>query len=231
VAVNQYIKAIQDLDIDRVKMMIEKNPKWINWAEPSGKNAIHYLCGLPLENDVRREALSLEILKFLVKKGMDLDAPQVITSENCDEFPATPLWYAYTHGRNKTLYKYLLRQGAEPNGCWWAIAWYDDIPAAKTFIAHGADIHSRPGLDELFVGSFGWKKYGFAYWLLKLGANINAADRNGNTALIMAVKRKDEQAIKKLVNAGADADHKNTKGESARSIAAAKGPKRLLNLL
>jgi len=227
---NRWIKAVTDLDIQTVKEFA-KDPRWLNWSEPSGKNALHYLCGLRIGDDPAKSTAALAILKLLLKNGVDIDAPHRIEEKNCDFFPATPLWYAYTRGRNEKLYKYLLKNGAEPNGCWWAIAWYDDIAAAKLFLEHGADINIRPGLDELFLGSFQWKKYAFAIWLLAEGADVNARGPNGLTALMLAVKRKDEEAIRWLVDAGADPDRKSDDGLTARSLAKEKGPRRILDLL
>ena len=227
---NRWIKAVTDLDIETVKEL-RRQPKWLNWSEPSGKNALHYLCGLSTGDDPAKSATALAILKLLLTSGMDIDAPHRIDEKNCETFPAAPLWYAYTRGRNEKLYKYLLKSGAEPNGCWWAIAWYDDVAAAKLFIKHGANIHIRPGLDDLFLGSFQWKKCAFAKWLLAEGADVNARGPNGLTALMLAVKRKDEDAIKWLVDAGADPDRKSDDGLTARMIAKGKGPRRILDLL
>lgn len=228
---NKYIEAIKAVDLDKVTEMLQKNPKWIDWSEPTGKNALHYLCGVGPSNDPNKADAALKILKVLLKSGMDIDSVHLVEEKNCDFFPATPLWYAYTRGRNETLYKYLLKNGADSRHCWWAIAWYDDIPAAKLWLKHGAKIDQRPSLNDLFLGSFGWKKLNFAYWLLEMGADVNAADDKGNTALMVAVKRKDEENIKKLVKLGADADRKNAAGVSSRLIAETKGPNRLLAIL
>jgi len=103
---NNYIEAIKAADLVSVTEMLQKDPKWIKWAEPTGKNALHYLCGLGLSNDKAKTDESLAILKFLLKRGMDINAIHRIEDKNCGYFPATPLWYAYTRGRNETLYKY-----------------------------------------------------------------------------------------------------------------------------
>lgn len=227
---NKFLQAITDLDIAAVREFV-KEPKWLAWSEPDGKNALHYLCGLRLSGDAGRSKAALDILKLLLKAGMDINSVHRIDDKNCDYFPATPLWYAYTRGRNETVYKYLLKQGANTNNCWWAIAWYDDIPAAKLWLRHGAKIDKRPSLDDLFVGSFQWKKYDFADWLLGQGADVNAFGPDGNSALMIAVKRKDEDSIKWLFKAGADADKTNAQGLSARKIAETKGPKRIADLL
>ena len=228
---NKYIEAIKALDLDSVRSMIENDTKWLAWAEPTGKNALHYLCGLGPSDEPSTSETSLTILKFLLNSGMDINSIHRIEEKNCGYFPATPLWYAYTRGRNETLYKYLLKNGADTRHCWWAIAWYDDVSAAKLWLKHGATIDEKPTLDELFLGTFGWKKMTFAKWVLAQGADVNAADDNGNIALMIAVKRKDEDAIRFLMDAGADPTKENKQGISAKKIAETKGPKRLLTLL
>ena len=227
---NSYIKAVTDLDLAAVQELLTKDPKWKSWSEPSGKNALHYLCGVRSADDPQRSGVAPSILKLLLKNGMDINSVHKIEDKKCDFFPATPLWYAYTRGRNEKLYKYLLKQGADPSHCWWAIAWYDDIPAAKIWLKHGAKIDTKPSLNELFLGSFQWKKFAFAKWLLDQGADVNATGPNGLTALMLAVKRKDEDAIKWLMERGADPGRENEQGISARNIAETKGPKRLANL-
>ncbi|HEV8592208.1 MAG TPA: ankyrin repeat domain-containing protein [Pyrinomonadaceae bacterium] len=227
---NSYIKAVTDLDIAAVQELLTKDPKWKSWSEPSGKNALHYLCGVRSADDPQRADAALSILKLLLKNGMDINSVHKIEDKICDFFPATPLWYAYTRGRNEKLYKYLLKHGADLSHCWWAIAWYDDIAAAKLWLKHGAKIDKKPSLDDLFLGSFQWKKFAFANWLLYNGADVNAADDRGNTALMLAVKRKDEDSIRLLIGRGADPDKLNNDGLSARMIAETKGPKRLLDI-
>lgn len=228
---NTYVKAIKALDLPSVRKFADQ-PKWLAWAEPSGKNALHYLCGVASDGNAERADAALSILKLLLKRGMDIDSIHRIEDKNCDFFPATPLWYAYTRGRNEKLYRYLLNQGADPSNCWWAIAWYDDVAAGKLWLKHGANLDEKPNfLNDLFLGTFQWKKYRFAGWLLEQGAEVDAAGPNGLTALMFAVKRKDEPAIKLLIKRGADPDRPSDDGTTARMIAETKGPRRLLALL
>jgi hypothetical protein len=128
--VNKYIQAIKDLDLTAVRETIERDHAWLKWAEQDGKNALHYLCGFPIAQYPGKAETSLKILKLLLKSGMDINSVHKIPDKNCD-FPATPVWYAYTRGRNETLYTYLLRQGADPEHCMYAITWYDDARAAR----------------------------------------------------------------------------------------------------
>jgi ankyrin repeat protein len=225
---NKFVAALKSLDESSVEDLI-KQPKWAAWSEPSGKNALHYVCGVPVTSDDAAEK-SLKILKLLLKTGLDINSIHRIEGKNCDFFPATPLWYAYTRGRNEKLYKYLLKHGASPDHCWWAIAWYDDVAAAKLWLKHGATLGTKPTPDDLFLGSFQWNKMKFASWLVEQGADVNARGPGRMTVLMLAVKRKDEPAIKWLIANGADPDIKDEKGTSARKIAETKGPRRLLNL-
>lgn len=228
---NKFITAVTSLDLAAVIDIIQKDRKWLTWSEPSGKNALHYLCGVQPKTAQQADD-SLKLLKLLLESGMDFNSGQRIEGENCDDFPATPLWYAYTRGRNAKLYKYLLKKGADPGHCWWAIAWYDDVAAGKLWLRHGAAFDEKPNfLNELFLGTFQWKKYKFAEWLLDQGADVNTADQKGLTALMLAVKRKDENAVKLLMARGADPDKSATDGTTARSIAKDKGPRRLLAIL
>ena len=227
---NKFITAVTNLDLASVKEHLAQ-PKWREWSEPSGKNALHYLCAVNLGDDRAKNDVALSILKTLLKSGMNIDSPHRIDEKNCNSFPATPLWYAYTRGRNEKLYKYLLKQGADADHCWWAIAWYDDVKAGELWLKHGAKLGEGPTLDELFLGTFAWKKYRFAFWLVEKGADVNAPGPAGLTALMLAVKRKDEDAIKLLLRCGADPDRRSDDGTSARKIAEAKGPRRISTLL
>src|SRR6185295_17536780 len=105
---NKFITAIKELDLEAVKEITAKDPKWLKWTDPTGKNALHFLGGVSIGDDRKKVETSLKILQLRLAKGMDIDSIQLINDENCD-FPATPLWYAYTRGRNEKLYKYLLR--------------------------------------------------------------------------------------------------------------------------
>lgn len=226
---NKFIQAIKDLDLEAVAGMTAKDPKWFKWTDPKGKNALHYLGGVVVGDDSGKSETSLEILKLLLAGGMDIDSIQQIEEKDCG-FPATPLWYAYTRGRNEKLYKYLLEQGANTDNCWWAIAWYDDIPAAELWLEHGARIGEKPSLNDLFLGSFAWRKYGFAEWLLKKGADVNSPGPGGLTALMFGVKRKEEETIRMLLRYGADPDKESEDGMSARKLGDEKGPKRIARL-
>lgn len=215
----KFIQHIKDLNIEAVKVMIEKDQRWLAWAEDSGKNALHYLCGVEIAKKKDKAEDSLTILKSLLAGGMDLNSIHRI-KEECGFFPATPLWYAYTRGRNELLYKYLLANGADPEHCMYAIAWYNDVEAADLFKSYGAQIDNGAGNDTPFMAAYNWKRFEVAEWFLKNGGDVNFADKDGNTTLFHAVKRKYKlDQIWLLLQYGADFNIENKDGLSAKKLA------------
>lgn len=215
----KFIRYVKDLDVEAVKGMIEKDPHWLTWAEDSGKNALHYLGGVEIGKRPDKAEDSLTILKLLLDCGMDINSIHRI-KEECGFFPATPLWYAYTRGRNELLYKYLLAKGADPEHCMYAITWYNDIGGADLFKSYGAQTDSSAGIDTPFMAAYNWKRFEIAEWFLKNGADVNFTDKDGNTTLFYAVKRKYKlDQIRLLLRFGADFNKENKQGISAKKLA------------
>jgi len=227
---NKFVLAIKELDFNAVEELLQKEPKWLSWSEPDGKNALHYLGGVEISNVPQKTESSLQILKLLLKSGTNINSSHRI-KDGCGFFPATPLWYAYTRGRNETLFTYLLENGADPENCMYAIAWYDDDLSAALFKKYGAKIDGDSAADTPFLAAFNWKKFKAAEWFLKNDANVNAADVNGNTALFYAVKRKSKiDQLELLMQFGADPNHENKDGISPRKLAELNRQKKMLNL-
>ncbi|MFC4811932.1 ankyrin repeat domain-containing protein [Paenibacillus sp. GCM10023250] len=225
---NRFIRAVRNVDLDAVRGLLREEPKWLDWSEEDGKNALHHLCGLDMSGDPRKAANGLPLLKLLLGSGMDLNAVHRIASKSggCDFFPATPLWYAYTRGRNETLVNYLLAEGANPGNCQFAIAWNDDVAAAERFRRYGAEID-----DGVLLAAYMWKRFAIAEWLLKHGADVNEADEEGNTALHHAIKRKDTgELLQLLLRYGADPEQPNKAGITPRALAEANNRKKALSL-
>lgn len=228
---NKFIQAVNDLDVESVTAIVAKDPKWLQWAEKDGKNALHFLGGVAVGDDPAKADASLEILALLLDGGMGINSVHRIGDGPCP-FEATPLWYAYTRGRNRRLYTRLLDLGAFPGGCMFAIGWYDDVDAAQLFVKHGAAITDDAGKHTPFVAAFLWRKYAVASWFLENGAEVDTPDEHGHTALYYAVKRKfPDEMIAMLLDFGADPDRPGADGVSPRGYALEKRQRKMLNLL
>jgi ankyrin repeat protein len=229
---NKFISAIKSLDLPLVAELLQKKPEWINWAEDDGKDALHYLCGTEISKQPQKASESLALLKLLLKSGMNINSVHRIKDGDCGFFPARPLWYAYAKGRNELLYPWLLANGADPENCMYAIAWNDDVEAAKLFKQYGATTDGDSLIDTPFLAAFNWKRFEVAKWFLENGANINAADPKGNTALHYAVKRKyDIGQIELLLKFGADVNRENKDGISPKKLAETNRQMKILKLL
>jgi len=227
---NKFITAVKELNLPVVEEMLSREPKWLTWSEESGKNALHFLCGVDVSKSTEKAEISLQMLKLLVNHGMDINSIHHIPDPDCD-FPATPLWYAYTRGRNDKIYTYLLENGANPDNCMYAIAWYGDVEAASLFKKHGAEIDNDTAGGTPFLAAFNWRRFEIAEWFLENGANVNAADPKGNTALFYAVKKKYKiEQVEMLLQFGADFNQQNNEGLSVIKLATANKQKKLLSL-
>jgi hypothetical protein len=227
---NKFIEAVKRMDLETVKNSLKQDPGWVNWTEKNGKNAIHFLCQVNLHGNKKLEDSSLLILKWLLRQGMNVNSIHQIP-DRCGFFPATPLWYAYTKGRNEKIYRWLLANGADPDHCMFAIAWYDDTKAAALFKKYGANIDDDSGGDTPFLAAFLWKRFRVTKWFLEKGANPNASDSKGNSAIYYAVKRKyDLDKVDMLLKHGANPDQKNKEEISARNLADSARMKKLMNL-
>src|SRR5262245_50376145 len=98
---NKFVNAIKDLEFETVKEITVRDNKWFMWTDAKGRNALHFLGGVVVGDDKEKAEASVQIVKFLLSNGMDIDSIQKIPDANCGQFPATPLWYSYTRGRNE----------------------------------------------------------------------------------------------------------------------------------
>ena len=67
--------------------------------------------------------------------------------------------------------------------------------------------------------------------LLDAGANVNATDKHGGTAVMMAAVNGHTDTVQVLLDAGADINMKHGFGKSAKMLAAEKGHSEVVELL
>lgn len=123
----------------------------------------------------------------------DNPIPAVVNAKDGDDNTALAIAIA---SRDPEWTGYLLNKGADPN-----------LPAGR-----GGDtpliIASRLGFEQAVE------------WLLGVGANVDATNKMGETALIAAVQQRQIPTVRRLLAAGADPDKTDTaQGYSARQYA------------
>jgi ankyrin repeat protein len=87
-------------------------------------------------------------------------------------------------------------------------------------LKHGAriDHHSIDGATPL-IWAAGQGNENTVYLLLSYNADINAQDKQGTTALMEAVTVRSVEAVRELINRGANQSIKNNNGKQAIDIA------------
>ena len=203
---------VRAFDAKQVGAAILDSPELLAVRDERGRNWLHLCCSVDIEGDKRAAAASVRTADVLLEHGLDLDA-EAFTE---DDWKATPLWFAVGRGHNLVLAEHLLKLGCNPNYALWAAAFRDDFAAIKLLVRYGA-IVDDPAADETpFVGAVKVSHFESAELLLKLGADVNAVDGKGMTALhYMLKKGSDKQHFRMLVRYGARGDIPDPSGRTA----------------
>ncbi|MBP5274008.1 MAG: ankyrin repeat domain-containing protein [Abditibacteriota bacterium] len=161
----------------------------ITYVSPQGNSALQEAAA----------AGNLEVLKLLIEKGMDINAPVASTG-------FTPIMTACCSD-NSDIVKYLASRGAKT-----------DVPSAKgTYLIHeaayrgnlelvmflaenGTDINlpDSDGVTPLY-NALDANQPGVADWLLKRGANTKLKTKNGDTCLHFAVLSDNERLFREMI--------------------------------
>ncbi|KAI1125379.1 hypothetical protein F5Y10DRAFT_247292 [Nemania abortiva] len=152
-----------------------------------------------------------EVVQELLKRGADVNA--LTTNENFEE--GTALQGATEAGQTEIV-RLLLESGADPNhgsgecappiiaasrGA--EVEILDLLVKAKPKI----DVFGGPEMSTPLINAAAYMPVSSVEQLLAAGADINLTDNDGNTALITASVRGDDDAVKFLLENGADIMH------------------------
>jgi uncharacterized protein len=190
----------------------------------------------------------LDLMKALLDQGADVNARLTkkvwysgynFDLSGVDEIGATPFWRA-AYASDVDAMKMLVQYGADPNLT-------TSKPAGRPRTGDGGreSVEDKSGLPPIPVGGpgvtplqaaagvgygegFAANSHRFApsgmlvavkYLVEELGADVNAADHEGNTALHQAAARGDVEMIKYLVSKGANPKAINREGQSTADMA------------
>jgi len=214
----QLIEAVRTWDAKQVADTLRERPEFVSLLDDAGRTLLHHCARRPISNENSRAA-SIATANVLLKTGVPIDAVAPIKDDG-EVFPATALWYALAWGRNRPLASFLLKAGADPNHCMFALVYADDLASAKLVRRYGAEVDEIFGGETPLIYAMRHQRARFAEWLLKEGVNPNARDRRGLSAMHHAVRRRlPESTLKALLKAGADTGAVATDGTTVAQLA------------
>jgi len=194
-------EALRTRDTTALQRLLVAEPALAEARDPPGVTLLH-------------RATSVEIAKFLVSRGIDVNAT--------DEAGQTPLHVAVS-GRQNDLVEALIAMGAAVD----AADRYGSRPLThartgalvRILLERGAEVDDGHALHAAaFYGASDAAKE-----LIDGGADLEARDANGDTPLHRAVFRKQTELVRLLLTAGADANARNHGGRTPLAMANA-GP-------
>ena len=192
----------------------------INAQNKTGTTALMIVAGNGTEN----------VVTILLEKGADLNLK--------DSEDSTALDYAVRNGQIKiarTLFsksassKSDYKSEAEllaavNNSALLSAVTRSNFADVKTLLAGGANIETRSRANEtplMLAVQYSYGRDEVTNYLIEKGADLNAVDPNGNTALMLAINRNNGEAVKQLLAHQAAVGVLNNDRQSALHIAAA----------
>jgi hypothetical protein len=211
---SKLLTLIKDLDWRSIKAALEEHPDLRKYRGDKGENLLHLSCGIDIEKRGLSAADSIKMAGVLLDASFDINREAFTEGE----WKATPLWYAIGRAKNLELAKYLLKRGADPEHCLWAAA-FNDSPAAIKLLVRAGAVVDAPGAETPFMFAIKWSHFESAKALLDAGADANAKDRLGKTALhYMLKKRSPPKYVRMLLDHGARLDVEDRDGVTAGSL-------------
>lgn len=227
-----FIKAVRSWDSKIVARAVSNDPGLARYVDQIGKTPLHHCAEIDSKKFGLNTVDSLATAKALIKAGADVSSVRIIIDDG-EEFAATPLWYAVAWGKNLPLVHLLLDSGAHPddNAIGSAI-WDQNQEMAELIRSRGGQVDHKFRGDTPLLRTIKSRRYQLLSWLVENGADINARDASGNTALHFAAKGSHNLAqIGELLRLGAKPGLKAKDGNTPLSIAKANDKQKLTALL
>jgi ankyrin repeat protein len=202
---------VKAFDAAGVLAGLDARPDLLAVRDERGRTWLHLAAAQPVGDDAGKAAASVALAAGLVGRGLDIDDAAFTEPP---AWRATPLWYAISWGRNLGLARWLLERGCDPDHSLFAAAWNKDMDAIRLLLDHGAPLR-----DEVFVGAVEWSRFEAAEAFLRRGANPDATDAKGRTALHMMLKKGSApEQVAMVLSYGARTDIAGPDGKTAAEI-------------
>jgi hypothetical protein len=214
VSKTRMLALVKAFDWAAVERGLAEAPGLLVWRDERGRSWLHICCATaPKTADEIQD--SVKTADVLLKAGLDIDGAAFTE----DQWRATPLWCAVGWGRNLALARHLLELGCDPEHCLWAAQFARDPAAIHLLVGHGAKIDPVHEGGTPFLEAIKWSHFEEAEVFLELGADVNARDVKGDTALhLMLKKASDKARFHMLIAHGAWGDIADKAGQTARDI-------------
>ena len=205
---------VKAFDAEAVAHALAETPALKAVRDERGRTWLHLACATPPKSAAEMAA-SIRTADALLAAGFAID-DAAFTDE---AWRATPLWHAIARGRNLSLARHLLQLGCDPEHCLWAAQFNRDLDAIRLLVGHGARIDAMHEGGTPFLEAVKWSHFAEAELFLELGADVDAKDVGGMTALHLMLKKGGAaEHLAMLLRHGARGDIAGPDGRTAMEI-------------
>jgi hypothetical protein len=198
-------------DADAVERALAESPALLAYRDERERNWLHRCCMASPKGGGGRSVRTAEILL----RHYDVNEPAFVEGT----WKATPLWHAIAFGRNLPLAEFLLSRGSDPNHCLFAAAYNDDGKAIRLLARSGAELEEFVEGGTPLLHAIQYSRFEGVKALLAAGANPDAKDAKGRTALHrMLAKGMDMRFFDLFARHGARGDVPDADGATALDI-------------
>jgi uncharacterized protein len=210
VSKTRMIELVRGHRAKEIERALADAPALLDYRDERGRNWLH-LCCMTRPKSVAASVRTAEILLG----HYDVNAPAFVEGT----WKATPLWHAIAFGRNLPLAKFLLSRGSDPNHCLFAAAYNDDADAIRLLVQSGAELDEFVEGGTPLLHAIQFSRYAAAGALLEMGADPDAKDAKGRTALHrMLAKGIDTRYFRLFADHGARGDIPDECGRTVADV-------------
>lgn len=211
VSKTRMIALVRSHDAKGVDEALAANTALRAYRDERGRNWLHLCCMAKPKNG---SATSIRTAKVLLR-DYDVNEPAFVEGT----WKATPLWHAIAFGRNLPLARLLLSWKSDPNHCLFAAAHNDDADAIRLLIRADADLEQCAEGETPLLHAVQYSRFKGAEALLAAGANPDAKDAKGRTALHRMLRKDiDPRFFDLFARHGARIDIPDAEGRTVAEI-------------